>query len=72
MSQTRYCYKGPPSGIELRLADGSTLAVQLHPGNAVELPADHEYTRTLIALRQLEPLPNESDTRRTRPKKESE
>lgn len=57
MSQTRYCYKGPPSGIELRLADGSSLAVQLHPGNAVELPIDHEYTRTLLALNHLVPAP---------------
>lgn len=72
MSQTRYCYKGPPSGIELRLADGETLAVQLHPGCSVELPADHEYTQTLVALRQLEPIHTESDMRRARPKKESE
>ncbi|MFU5793003.1 hypothetical protein ACM7UF_17935 [Pseudomonas aeruginosa] len=78
MSLTRYHYNGPPSGVELRLADGTLLEVQLCPGRLAELPADHEYTWTLLALQRLEPLAQReagestSGTRRTRTKKEPE
>ncbi|HEP8948574.1 TPA: hypothetical protein VDU79_005988, partial [Pseudomonas aeruginosa] len=53
MSLTRYHYNGPPSGVELRLADGTLLEVRLCPGRLAELPADHEYTWTLLALQRL-------------------
>ena len=61
MNLSRYVYTGPPSGVTLRLNQrGETLDVQLHPGQTVELPAAHDYTRVLLALKHLQPLPNPS------------
>jgi hypothetical protein len=58
MHLTRYRYNGPPSGVSLRLSETQpSFDVRLHPGEPVELPADHEYTRVLIALKHLQPLP---------------
>lgn len=58
MTLTHYRYNGPPSGVSLRLDQhAETLDVQLHPGEPVELPADHDYTRVLLALNHLQPLP---------------
>lgn len=49
----KYRYSGPLSGVTLD--DGRE--VMLHPGSAVELPPEHEYTQTLLALKHLSPLP---------------
>lgn len=58
MTLTRYRYNGPPSGVSLRLDNTQpSLDIQLHPGEPVELPADHDYTRVLLALNHLQPLP---------------
>jgi hypothetical protein len=48
----KYQYKGPMSGVTL--ADGTE--VLLHDGQTVELPAEHEYTKTLLELGRLTPL----------------
>ena len=46
MKLTRYLYKGPQSGAQLRVgAKAELLEVQLNPGKPVDLPADHEYTQ---------------------------
>ncbi|KAB2518463.1 hypothetical protein F8N49_22055 [Pseudomonas sp. GXM4] len=61
MNLSRYLYTGPPSGVTLRLNEHrETLDVQLHPGQSVELPAAHDYTRVLLALNHLQPLPTPS------------
>ncbi|MFN3437796.1 MAG: hypothetical protein ACK41V_08900 [Acidovorax sp.] len=49
-----YTYSGPLSGVTL--ADGKE--VVLIPGATVHLPADHDYTRTLIARKHLVPVPS--------------
>lgn len=49
----KYRYSGPLSGVTL---DNGT-EVMLHPGADVELPAEHEYTKTLQALGHLTPAP---------------
>ena len=54
---TQYLYTGPQSCASLRVGDGKLLDVQLLPGKPVDLPADHEYTIVLLALRHLELLP---------------
>ncbi|HBP5712254.1 TPA: hypothetical protein L6B33_24215 [Pseudomonas aeruginosa] len=75
MNLTTYLYDddSPPGGAELRLADGARLEVRLYPGRLVELPADHDYTRTLLALKLLRasagsepPAPAET-SRRSKP-----
>lgn len=48
----KYRYTGPMSGVTLN--DGQE--VMLHPNTEVELPEDHDYTRTLLALGHLTPL----------------
>lgn len=58
MKLTRYLYAGPRSAASLRVGT-ELLEVQLHPGQPVSLPADHEYTRVLLELKHLEPVPAE-------------
>lgn len=59
MHLTRYVYAGPPSAASLRIGGTRQLLdVRLHPGAPVELPADHEYTRVLLALKHLQLLPS--------------
>ncbi|NLR73580.1 hypothetical protein [Leeia aquatica] len=56
MKTSKYRYSGPSSGVTLQ--DGETgYEVMLHPGTEVELPEAHEYTRTLLALNYLTPVP---------------
>ncbi|AXW85581.1 hypothetical protein AU509_17040 [Lonsdalea britannica] len=50
----KYRYTGPTSGVTL--ADGTE--VLLFPQRAVELPAEHDYVKTLVALGLLQPLEN--------------
>ncbi|MCP1456985.1 MULTISPECIES: hypothetical protein [Pseudomonas] len=57
MKLTTYRYAGPPSCASLRVGKtGERLEVLLHPGQPVSMPADHEYTRVLLALKHLQPL----------------
>lgn len=49
----KYRYRGPLSGVTL----ASGQEVMLHPGGEVELPEDSDYTKTLLALGYLAPLP---------------
>lgn len=56
MKLTRYRYTGPQSAACLRV-DGKLLDVQLPPGQLVELPADHDYTKVLLELSHLVPEP---------------
>ena len=72
MKLTRYLYKGPQSGAQLRVgAKAELLEVQLHPGKPVELPADHEYTLVLLALKHLEPLTEDAPAAPAPAKKEA-
>lgn len=60
MKLTRYLYSGPQSAVSLRVVEGKStevLDVQLMPGKVVSLPAEHDYTRTLLALKHLEAQP---------------
>ena len=52
----KYRYNGPISAVTLK--DGTE--VMLHPGKIVDLPADHGYTRTLLALSHLAPVADDS------------
>ncbi|WP_416739229.1 hypothetical protein ACM1ZW_20785 [Pseudomonas sp. NFX71] len=58
MKLTSYRYTGPQSSASLRLGDtGELLEVQLLPDHPTELPADHDYTKVLLALKHLHLLP---------------
>ncbi len=57
MTLTRYRYTGPQSAASLRMGNTGELDVQLLPGKPVELPANHEYTLVLLALKHLEQQP---------------
>lgn len=48
----KYLYKGPSSGVTLRDGEAET-EIMLHDGAEVDLPAEHEYTQTLLALGHL-------------------
>jgi len=48
----KYLYEGPNSGVTLQ--DGTE--VLLWNGKQVELPADNEYVKTLMALGYLKPI----------------
>ncbi|UTH73977.1 hypothetical protein [Chromobacterium sp. IIBBL 290-4] len=48
----KYLYSGPVSGVTL--ADGQE--IMLYPGKEVDMPAEHEYTQTLLALQYLVPV----------------
>ena len=54
----KYRYSGPTSGVTLQKGaeDKSAQEVMLHTGAEVELPEEHEYTKTLLALGHLTPL----------------
>ena len=68
MKLTRYLYSGPQSAASLRVVEGKSaevLDVQLMPGKVVSLPAEHDYTRTLLALKHLEVQPAASTPKKT-------
>ncbi len=54
----KYRYSGPTSGVTLQKGaeDKSAQEVMLHTGAEVELPEEHEYTKTLLALGHLTPV----------------
>lgn len=62
MNLTRYLYQGPQSAACLRVGE-KLLDVQLLTGQPVELPADHEYTRVLVALKHLTLAPAEEQAK---------
>ncbi len=51
----KYRYSGPTSGVTLQQGE-ETQEVMLHAGAEVELPEEHEYTKTLLALGHLSPV----------------
>ena len=54
----KYRYSGPTSGVTLQKSadDPDAQEVMLHTGAEVDLPEEHEYTKTLLALGHLTPL----------------
>ncbi len=54
----KYRYSGPTSGVALQKGadDTSAQEVMLHTGAEVDLPEEHEYTKTLLALGHLTPV----------------
>lgn len=54
----KYRYSGPTSGVTLQKGadDPAAQEVMLHTGAEVELPEEHEYTKTLLALGHLTPV----------------
>ncbi|MBB5017414.1 hypothetical protein HNQ59_000678 [Chitinivorax tropicus] len=60
----KYLYCGPvPSSVSLIVGDDRLCQdVLMLPGMEVEMPAEHEYTRTLLALAYLMPLMPHSQT----------
>ncbi|AAQ59802.1 conserved hypothetical protein [Chromobacterium violaceum ATCC 12472] len=58
----QYLYSGPVSGVTL--ADGQE--IMLFPGKEVELPVEHEYTQTLLALQYLVPAQEPTKTKAAR------
>ena len=51
----KYRYSGPTSGVTLQKGEEAQ-EVMLHTGAEVELPEEHEYTKTLLALGHMTPL----------------
>ncbi len=51
----KYRYSGPTSGVTLQEGE-KVREVMLHTGAEVELPDDHGYTKTLLALQHLTPV----------------
>lgn len=51
----KYRYSGPTSGVTLQKGEEAQ-EVMLHTGAEVDLPEEHEYTKTLLALGHLTPL----------------
>lgn len=58
----KYLYEGPNSGVTFQ--DGTE--VLLWNGKEVELPADNEYVKTLMALGYLKPLQETQETKETK------
>ncbi|HJU70383.1 MAG TPA: hypothetical protein VJ603_00900 [Paucimonas sp.] len=51
----KYRYSGPTSGVTLHKGE-EVKEVMLHTGAEVDLPEEHEYTMTLLALGHLSPV----------------
>lgn len=62
----KYRYSGPTSGVTLKKGadDASAQELMLHTGAEVELPEEHEYTRTLLALGHLTPVAPQPKTKK--------
>ena len=61
----KYRYSGPTSGVTLQKGadDNSAQEVMLHTGAEVDLPEEHEYTKTLLALGHLTPVSTKQATK---------
>ena len=57
MADRTYIYRGPPSGVSLRLPDGTTRDVILHTDRRVRLPADHPVVERMVGRHHLEECP---------------
>ncbi|MEW6309934.1 MAG: hypothetical protein AB1532_03270 [Pseudomonadota bacterium] len=57
----KYRYSGPTSGVTLQKGEEAQ-EVMLHSGAEVELPEEHEYTKTLLALGHLIPVKSATKT----------
>ena len=55
----KYRYSGPTSGVTLQKGEEAQ-EVMLHTGAEVELPEEHEYTKTLLALGHLTSLSSQT------------
>ena len=55
----KYRSSGPTSGVTLQEGE-EVREVMLHTGAEVELPEEHEYTKTLLALGHLTPLSSQA------------
>lgn len=55
----KYFYSGPFTGVTLQNGDKAQ-EVMLHTNTNVDLPADNEYTKTLVALGHLKPVATET------------
>lgn len=62
----KYLYSGPTSGVTLQDGDKAR-EVMLHANTEVELPADNEYTKTLVALGYLTPMTGEAASKAGKP-----
>ena len=51
----KYRYSGPTSGVTLKKGEEAQ-EVMLHTGAEVDVPEEHEYTKTLLALGHLTPV----------------
>ena len=58
----KYRYSGPTSGVTLQKGEEAQ-EVMLHTGAEVELPEEHEYTKTLLALGHLTPVSTRQATK---------
>lgn len=54
----KYLYRGPSSGVTLQRGTGKQEIV-LNSNTEVELPEEHAYTQTLLALNHLIPIQSE-------------
>ena len=53
----KYKYTGPDTGVTLVL-NGEEKEIMLYTGKTVDLPENHEYTKTLLALKYLARTPS--------------
>ena len=58
----KYRYSGPTSGVTLKKGEEAQ-EVMLHTGAEVDLPEEHEYTKTLLALGHLTPVSTKQATK---------
>ena len=58
----KYRYSGPTSGVTLKKGEEAQ-EVMLHTGAEVDLPEEHEYTKTLLALGHLTPISAKQPTK---------
>ena len=58
----KYRYSGPTSGVTLQKGEEAQ-EVMLHTGAEVDLPEEHEYTKTLLALGHLTPVSTKQATK---------
>lgn len=63
----KYIYSGPTSGVTLRVDDAQQ-EVLLHTNSEVTLPDSHAYTKTLLALGHLTPVPQTNSVKPVRTK----
>ncbi|HIK42158.1 hypothetical protein [Thermoleptolyngbya sp. M55_K2018_002] len=69
----KYFYTGPLSAVTLPSGPEETpKTVLLHPNTTVELPADWDYTKTLLEFKILSPVAEPASAPKSTPRKEKE